>query len=139
MAKQLTRKQERLCELIVSHPAFSHEKAAIEAGYQPSGARGRASYNLRQPHVRRYIDELRKLLLPALNRENVAFRLQELIEIPLDAHNFNPNARVSAAREISRMYGWGKEEVHHTHELEGLEDFTVVFQTEDEVDDGESS
>ncbi|KKN64516.1 hypothetical protein LCGC14_0491290 [marine sediment metagenome] len=139
MAKQLTRKQQRLCEIIVSHPEFSHEQAAVEAGYQLSGARGRASYNLRQPHVRRYIDELRKILLPALNRENVAFRLQEIIEIPLEAHNFNPNARVSAAREVGRMYGWGKEEVHHTHELEGLEDFTVVFHTEDEVDDGESS
>ncbi len=139
MAKQLTRQQKRLCEIIVSHPELSHEQAAIEAGYKQTGARGRASYNLRQPHVRHYIDQLRKVLLPALNRENVAFRLQELIEIPIDAHNFNPNARVSAAREISRMYGWGKEEVHHTHELEGLEDFTVVFRTEDGVDDGAGS
>ncbi len=34
MAKQLTRKQERLCELIVSHPEFSHEQAAVEAALE---------------------------------------------------------------------------------------------------------
>ena len=141
MAKQkkLTRIQQRSADILVTRPELSHEKAGVLAGYAESGARGRMSYNLLLPHYRAYIDELRKKLLPALNRENVAFRLQEIIEIPLDAHNFNPNARVSAAREVGRMYGWGKEETHPSLTLDGLEEFTVVFRKEDEVDDGASS
>jgi hypothetical protein len=137
--KNLTRKQKRAAEIIVDRPDLSHEKAGIKAGYKESGARGRMSHNFRLPHFRAYVDELHRARFPALNRDNVAFRLQEVLEIPVGAGKFNPHARISAAREISRMYGWGKEEVHHTHELEGLEEFTVVFQAEDEVDDGASS
>ena len=133
--RNLTRIQSRAVETVVLSPQLSYEEAGVAAGYSPTSARGRMSYNMRLPHFRAQVDALRKEIFPALNRDNVAFRLQEVIEIPVGSRYFNPNARVSAAREIGRMYGWGKEEVHHTHELEGLEEFTVVFRTEDETDD----
>jgi len=137
--RNLTRLQERAAETVVLSPELSYEDAGVSAGYSKSSARGRMSYNLRLPHFRARVDAMRKEIFPALNRDSVAYRLQEILEIPVGSRSFNPNARVSAAREIARMYGWGKEEVHHTYELEGLEEFTVVFRTEDGVDDGKRS
>lgn len=112
MADQMTRKQKRAAEILVAHPELSHEQVGVEAGYTPKGARGRMSHNLRLRKFQEYVDHLRREMFPKLTRDHVAHRLQEILEIPINSREFNPNARISAGREIARMFGWGKEEAH---------------------------
>lgn len=125
MARGMTRTQKRAAEILVAHPELSHEEVGIEAGYSESSARGRMSYNLRLPQFMEYVEQLRKELYPKLTREHVAYRLQEVLEVPVHSREYNPNARISAAREIARMFGWGKEE---THDDEMPDDIIFTFE-----------
>lgn len=97
MAKRLTPLIRRFChEYVVD---FHPESAAKRAGYAPSSARGRASYNLRQPHVRLYVDELKREIFPNVDRNYVVLRLQEIIENP----NVEERTKVQAIDKLNRI------------------------------------